>query len=63
MTALILFPRACHEVAALGENKVANTSTKDYSQEQPSIVCHCDQHEKVAIANLQHVENRLEDMH
>ena len=63
MTALILFPRVSHEVTALSENEVANTSTKDHSQEQPSIVCHCDQHEKVSIANLHHVEDRLEEVH
>ncbi len=56
MTLFILFPEVSHEMPALSKDEVANPSTKDHSQKQPSIKCHHHQHEKVAIANLNHME-------
>lgn len=59
----IVFCEVSCEVTALGKHKVANTRSKAYSQEQPAIERHDNQHQDVAITNLNHMQHRLEEVH
>ena len=50
------------KVPGLGKQQISYSCPKAYSQEEPSIVCHRNQHEKKTQPNLDHVEGGLEEM-
>ena len=62
MTGIRLFFEGVY-VSKLGKQQVSYSCSKAYSQEEPSVECHRNQHEEVAQPNLDHVENRLEQVH
>ena len=61
MTGIGLFFEAVY-VSELGKQQISYSCPKAYSQEEPSIVCHRNQHEKKTQPNLDHVEGGLEEM-
>ena len=46
-----------HEVPRPGKQEIADSSPEADGQEQPAIVSHGDQHEKVSDADLDHVQD------
>ena len=43
-----------------GNNKVANSASHHNAKQQPNVVRHDSQHEKIADQNLYHVQNGLQ---
>ena len=58
----ILFPEVAGDMSTLGKDEVAHTSSKYDGEEEPAIVGHSHQHEEVAIADLHHMQDRLQHM-
>ena len=61
MTGIGVFFKAVY-VSELGKQQISYSCPKAYSQEEPPVVCHCNQHEKKTQPNLDHVEKTLEEM-
>ena len=56
-------PKVIEKVPGLGKQQVSYSGPKAYSQEEPPIECHRNQHEKIAQSNLDHVQSGLEQVH
>ena len=50
-------------MAYFGKDEVAKARAKDDAEEEPDIVCHGNQHEKVGHSHLDDVQERLDDVH
>ena len=61
VTGIGLFFKAVY-ASELGKQQISHSCPKAYSQEEPAIVCHRNQHEKKAQPNLDHMEKTLEEM-
>ena len=59
---IILSEVSC-EVSALCKDEVAHPSTETHGKEQPTIECHDNEHEYVAIPNLNHMQTTLKNVH
>ena len=62
MTVLIFVLGGDGVVLQPGKQEEPHPCTKAYAQEEPSIEGHCYQHEQIAPADLNHMEDRLEHM-
>ena len=61
MTGIRLLFEAVY-TSKLGKQQVSQSCSKAYSQEEPSVECHCNQHEEETQPNLEHVERSLQEM-
>ena len=56
-------PETVEQVPASGKQEVTNSCSKAYSQEEPSVESHGNQHEDVSHRYLDDVERRLDQVH
>ena len=56
-------PKVIKKVPGLGKQQISHSCPKAYSQEEPAIECHRNQHEKITQPNLDHVQSGLEQVH
>ena len=63
MALFIILSEVSCEVSAFGKDEVAHPSAKTHGKEQPAVERHDNEHEDVAIANLNHVETTLKNVH
>lgn len=63
MAVIIRLSERGRQVAYPGEDEVSNPRSKDDSEEQPGVERHGNQHENVCHADLQHMQERLHNVH